>query len=49
MLKYAVDDKFPKITEKSFVDGVLPVGITDISYTVDLSGLQAENLISSDE
>ena len=49
MLKYTVDDKFPRITEKSFVDGVLPVGITDISYTVDLSGLQAESLISSDE
>ena len=36
---------FPKIIEQSFIDGVLPKGIIDISYTVDLSGLEAVNLM----
>jgi hypothetical protein len=44
MYQYEVDDNFPKITEQSFINGVLPAGIIDISYTVDLSGLEAVNL-----
>lgn len=45
MYRYVVDDSFPKVIEQSFVGGTLPTGIIDVSYTVDLSGLQAENLI----
>lgn len=45
MYRYEVDDAFPKLTEASFVGGVLPQGITDASYTVNLSGLRAENLL----
>ena len=45
MYQYEVDDNFPKITEQSFINGVLPTGIIDISYTVDLSGLEAINLM----
>lgn len=44
MYKYIVDDSFPKVIEQSFVDGVLPPGVIDISYTVSLNGLVAENL-----
>lgn len=45
MYQYVVDENFPKVMERSFVDGVLPKGIIDISYTVDLSGLKAVNLM----
>ena len=38
MLLYKVDETFPRITPDSFVGGVLPEGITKITYTVDLSG-----------
>ncbi len=37
--KYSVDDKFPSITDNSFVDGHVPNAITQIQYTVDLDGL----------
>ncbi len=45
MYQYEVDDNFPKITEQSFINGVLPTNIIDISYTVDLSGLESINLM----
>ena len=45
MYQYEVNEKFPKVVEQSFVNGVLPKGIVDISYVVDLSGLEAVNLI----
>ena len=45
MLLYRVDASFPRITPASFLGGVLPAGITKISYTVDLSGLSATSLI----
>ena len=45
MYQYIVDENFPKVIEQSFVDGVLPKGIIDISYTVDLNGLEAVNLM----
>lgn len=38
MLLYKVDETFPRITPDSFVGGVLPEGITKITYSVDLSG-----------
>jgi hypothetical protein len=48
MYRYAVDDAFPKVIEQSFKGDKLPIGINDISYTVDLTGLDAENLIKED-
>lgn len=45
MLQYAIDDDFPRITPESFVDGVLPAGITKITYTVDLSGMHAVSML----
>lgn len=47
MYRYAVDEAFPKVIEQSFKGDVLPKGINDVSYTVDLSGLDAENLIET--
>lgn len=44
MLLYTVDESFPKITPDSFVGGVMPAGIVDVSYTVDLSKLPAESI-----
>ena len=45
MLKYTVDETFPRITPASFVGGALPAGITKISYTVDLSGMVPESML----
>lgn len=36
---YTVDDKFPKITNDSFVSGHIPDSIKRISYTIDLNGI----------
>ncbi|UOE95111.1 PD-(D/E)XK motif protein [Alkalihalobacillus sp. LMS39] len=41
---YTIDKEFPKITPASFKGEVLPKHIIEVSYTVDLSGLQKENL-----
>lgn len=41
ILRYEVDCDFPRITAESFVGGVLPQGVSKISYTVDLDGLSA--------
>ncbi|MGE4283717.1 MAG: PD-(D/E)XK motif protein [Clostridia bacterium] len=38
---FLVDSGFPKITESSFVGGSLPLGITRITYEVDLSNLKS--------
>jgi len=48
MLLYKVDNSFPRITPESFVGGVMPNGITKISYTVDLTGLTATSLLLGD-
>lgn len=45
MLRYTIGSDFPRVTPSSFVGGVLPVGITKITYTVDLSGLPAESMV----
>ena len=45
MYQYEINDAFPRVTEQSFINGVLPSGIIDVSYTVDLSGLTAVNLV----
>lgn len=45
LLDYEIDDDFPRVTTESFKGGVLPVGITKITYTVDLSGIQVVSLL----
>ena len=45
MLKYTVDSDFPRITPASFAGGVMPAGITKITYTVDLSGMTPESMM----
>lgn len=45
MLKYTIGSDFPRITPESFVGGVLPTGITKITYTVDLSGMPSEAMV----
>ena len=37
--KYFVDDDFPKIVDSSFKDDMLPHGITQIQYTIDLDSI----------
>ena len=49
LLDYEIDDDFPRITTESFKGGVLPVGITKITYTVDLSGIQVVSLLQGDQ
>ena len=38
--KYEVDDKFPKITKASFKDERIPESVIQITYTIDLDGLE---------
>ena len=45
MLRYNIGPDFPRITPESFVNGVWPSRITDITYTVDLSGLPYESMV----
>lgn len=45
MLKYTIDSDFPRVTPESFVGGVLPTGITKITYTVDLNGMPFESIV----
>lgn len=47
--KYTVDDDFPRITGESFVGGKEPVGITSISYTVDLDGIPCEIIVEENK
>jgi hypothetical protein len=46
MRKYKVGEHFPTITSKSFVNTKIPESITQITYTVDLSGIEYENWTS---
>jgi len=39
MRKYDVNDQFPIITNKSFKNDIIPIGVTSIRYTVDLSSV----------
>lgn len=39
---YRVDDNFPRITPASFKSGVMPTGIVQLEYGVDLSGLASQ-------
>lgn len=45
MLKYDIGPEFPRITPASFVGGVLPTGVSKITYTVDLSGMPSESMV----
>lgn len=45
IVKYRVDDDFPKITLKNFVDGKLPKGVEGISYTIELPNNGEELLL----
>ena len=42
--KYLIDDKFPKITDDTFIYGKIPENISGLVYTVDLDGLSYENV-----
>ncbi|HCD1615726.1 PD-(D/E)XK motif protein [Serratia marcescens] len=37
---YRVDDSFPRITPESFKGGVMPTGVVQLEYGIDLSGLK---------
>ncbi|WP_180962740.1 PD-(D/E)XK motif protein [Pseudomonas guariconensis] len=39
---YTVDENFPRITPASFKGGVMPVGVVQLEYGVDLSGLRSQ-------
>ena len=41
---YTVDDSFPRITPASFMGGVLPAGVVQFEYRIDLSGLKSQQL-----
>lgn len=45
---YTIDDRFPKIVDKSFIEGHLPDGIYSLTYVVDLSNIDYDT-ISVDE
>ncbi len=40
--RYPVNEKFPRLTEDSFVGGQLPDGIIKIKYVIDLANLEYE-------
>lgn len=40
--KYKVDDKFPRIVDSSFKEDRIPDSVMQITYTIDLDGLQYE-------
>jgi hypothetical protein len=44
ILKYPVDEHFPRITPELFKKEILPVGIKQLSYDVDLSVLTGQNV-----
>lgn len=45
MKKYLVDDNFPTITEMSFKNNTLPANVIRFTYTINLSGIEGENLL----
>lgn len=42
VMKYLVDDNFPKILPENFIGGKLPAHITELTYKVSLDGLNGE-------
>jgi len=45
MKRYSVDSEFPLVTEKSFKNDCLPKSVVKFTYSVDLSGIKAENIL----
>ena len=45
--KYSVNDMFPSVTESSFKNNCLPPHIVRFSYTVNLAGIEGENLLNN--
>ncbi len=45
LTKYPVNDAFPHISSDSFVGEVLPLGVTSISYGIDLDGVPGESMV----
>ena len=41
---YTVDDSFPRVTPACFIGGVMPAGVVQFEYSVDLSGLKSSLL-----
>ena len=48
MLRYNVGPDFPRLTPESFIGGVWPIGITDITYTVDLSNMPYQSMVQGE-
>lgn len=44
MTEYIVDEKFPAITEASFVNGHKPLGVTGYTYTVSLDDVEGTTI-----
>lgn len=44
VLRYLVDDQFPRITPEMFKAGAIPAGIRQLSYDVDLSVIEGKNI-----
>ncbi|MFS0777649.1 PD-(D/E)XK motif protein [Neobacillus sp. 3P2-tot-E-2] len=42
VMKYEIDESFPKIVPESFIDGQLPKHISGLIYKLDLDGLNGE-------
>lgn len=42
---YKIDEDFPKITPESFKNNHIPKHIVQINYSIDLSGLEKENIV----
>jgi hypothetical protein len=45
VLKFEVNDSFPKVTAESFKDNKLPLGIDAFTYSVDLHNLKSEKIL----
>ncbi len=43
--QYSIDESFPRVTEHSFKNNTLPPHVIRFNYTIDLSGLQSENIL----
>lgn len=44
LTKYLVDDAFPHISSDSFAEGMLPLGVTSISYGISLDDIPGESM-----
>ena len=42
---YEVNDNFPRIVEKDFINGKLPNHIVSIKYSIDLDGVEYQKIV----